>query len=771
MATAKYELLRKMAYKSSDLLVEIDRFENGQNLIRLAFQDRVLDSYHFYGLIQNITGMNERLPVDTKFKYQGDATLEILNERVPGQAVPAKFSDLLNDWLVGAKVIIYQYFEGMAYSDLDDDTIMYAGWINGTRLEYDTQIIHLTVSPYKHYPNLPILRMHEIDYDNPEEGKDDTIMPIIWGENYFNNRPKNAVDDLDDLYGGAFLLPCWCDYDVPSGHYRYLTAGHVGTSTAVSRLYSNTTLEASYWAVHNDNAGGPSWRNILTVEVMDEIADTTKDWSVDCTGLQVSGVSVKDPITSLREILVQILGLNWQGTGWCEIDNTTAQLTFDNLYTWPGAVGLYSAGIEDQEITMEQLFSNFMGQFPFWIYRGRNGKFYFKKWARMPDVDYTERALSFEDDITDIQVEMSNPTGPVVEMNYWPNHGRSEANEIASGGYFARAFINLYVQDSGYTLDEDLDTTETVWDITGSGTFPTTGNLVMVGRETCEVQLPGTPTGSTITVWRRAGNGTEAVEHSTGDKIYILRPDSAAGRNNGVQGGNIESTAQYIEIWEDATHYATLDLTSGGGSNHPKLYRDAVRLIEHIASRGTINPSLQGTFTGTWNPETGFYTLSSTVAFKILMGNSDNLVKVLGWWGDTDLATSQIGNKPARRRESQLTYDYAVRRRLDTIRFNADYITGSGIPYWVGGMWGGDLTPIEACAYRFDIGHRAMRRVRFRAPLHFVNLTIGKIFSFASDIDEHIKVHGESWTNLNWRVIETWRATPTLLGFIAEEAT
>jgi hypothetical protein len=634
--------------------------------------------------------------------------------QTPAEPMP-KISDLLAESLVGAQVTIRQFYEGCTWTDVDNE-YAFTGWIKSEQTKYDESEIVLTVSPQKAYTLIPPYKMHQDDYDTMDKEGEGIVMPVILGELINDGKEShNSLVEMDAAYGGALLLDTkYIRYDAPD---FYLLVSML-QSKDVPDLYKDNVAQA---------------------------ADS-------------------------REILSQVWGMRWYGSGWFELDNTSALLNFDD-YLW--SAGLKCDGLIKSQMTMTQYFTKMMGQFPFHVYRGRDGKIYFKKWERKPAVDYTEKKLSYEDEIFDIKISYSNPKGPGISMKFWPNLGRSMADAVAPGGYFQRAFVEMNVQDSGHNLDEDLTDSELEWTLTGSGTFPITGDLIMVGREICEVRLPAAPSGSVVTVWRRGGNGTDAVEHSDGDVIYILRTDSSNGRCRHDQMGNIASPCEKIEIWEDAAHTAVVQLSNFGYSNHAKLFYDAQRLANALADCCTSHASLTGTYACLWDAETNFFKLYTTdsTEFKILQDQSDNLTKVLGWWVDTGMATEHWGDRPARKRECQLTYDYAMHRNNRVQEIVADLIVGTGLTYESGGSFGGDLTPQVARDYRYDISHRPMKQVSLSAPNRFYNLLIGKTFEFDTDINDYLKVHGQNFTDLNWRVINARRVDMNTLRFVVEEAT
>lgn len=770
MSTSRFTLLRKSANREPDFLIDIDRYENGQDVIRLASKYRTVvdgaSSYYYEGLLEAASGMDERLPVDTVYKEQGDCVLTLLNRRICTQEIDEKFSDLLNAGLSGAKVVIRQFYDGCDWADVEDE-IIYTGWVITEQTVYDENGISLTISPYyKKHSSLPPYRMVQEEYSTMDPEGENLLMPLIIGKlHYEGKKAHNGADDMDTLYGGAVLLSSHYIYkSLPD--YRLLVAGHQSFNDF--NLYKDLTKFANP-QYYNDDAGGPNWRIITTLEVDIADWDADADWSCDTLGIYDSGGVNRDPVRMLRAVLKSYYGMSWADSDQSEIDNTSALLTFQN-HLWTGDLCL--DGRVDSETPPEQYFTKFMGQIPLWIYRGRNGKFFFKKWERRPTVDYTDCALSFEDHVLKDGFEAfySSPKGPNITMPFWPNLGRDLADDVCRDGYFQRAFVQCTIQDSGYALDEDLTDSELEWNITGSGTQPVNNDLVLVGREICEVRLPSTPTGATVTVWRRGGNGTDAVEHSTGDRIYIIRTNSSNGRNLHDQMGDIESPCKALEIYEDATYNDVIEISP---ENHAEFYKDAERLADNIASQlNNALTNLQGTYACEWDPLTNLYHIYTTDSkeFKVKIDQSDNLAKVIGFWVETSMGTSHYGDQPARKRECQAAYDLATFRNHAGWETKADWIVGDGLDTETGGVFGGDLTPIVARDYRFDIAHRPMRRVKFRTTDRFINLTLGKIFEFDTDINDYLLAHGTQWTDLNWRVINIRHIDIDELEFIAEEA-
>jgi hypothetical protein len=730
MSTDRFDLLRKSSYKSSDLLIDIDRFDNGQDIIRISSRYREVGSYYYEGLLLNVSGMDERLPIDCQFKLQGDALMTFANSRLmcqtPAEPMP-KISDLLAEGLMGAKVTIRQFYEGCIWTDVDDE-YAFTGWIKSEQIQYDENELVLTVSPVgKKLSRIPPYRMHEDDYSTMDTEGEGLIMPIVLGLLTNTNKlSHDGVTDMDAVYGGAYLLSN--KYILKSlPDYRLLVAGHVCYINF--NLYKELTKYASP-TYHLDDAGGPDWRQITTLELDTAIWDATKDWSCDTEGIHNS---LRDPIQHVKQVLTHFYGMRGLDDDISEIDYTTSQIDFSNYLL---STALACDALIKTELSVAQFFTKMMGQFPFHIYRGRDGKIYFKKWERKPAVDYTEK----------------------------------KPNDVCQGGYFQRAFIQCTIQDSGYTLDEDLTDSELDWTITGSGIMPVNNDLVLVGREICEVKLPNTPTGSVVTVWRRGGNGTDAVEHSDGDAIYLLRTDSNNGRRAHDQMGVMTAASKTIEIYEDAVHHAAVTISPEDVASY---YKDAERLADNVAEQCNADADLDGVYACEWNPETNFYRLYTTnsVEFMIKQNLSDGLVKVLGWWADTGMAEEHFGDLPARKRECQAAYDTVMYRDNSGWELRADWVVGSGLTANPGGDFEGDLTPIVTRDYRFDISHRPMKRVKFSAPNRFYNLLIGKIFEFDTDINDYLKVHGQNFTELNWRVINARRVDMNTLRFIAEEAT
>lgn len=73
------------------------------------------------------------------------------------------------------------------------------------------------------------------------------------------------------------------------------------------------------------------------------------------------------------------------------------------------------------------------------------------------------------------------------------------------------------------TISEDLDVSETAWDVASSSLF-VAGQIVRVGNELSTVSSAGT---SLINVVARGENGSTAATHSSGATVYIWQPMEA----------------------------------------------------------------------------------------------------------------------------------------------------------------------------------------------------------------------------------------------------
>lgn len=72
----------------------------------------------------------------------------------------------------------------------------------------------------------------------------------------------------------------------------------------------------------------------------------------------------------------------------------------------------------------------------------------------------------------------------------------------------------------GSTLSEDLDTSETGWDVASITNF-SAGKIVKVDNE---IGIVASATGSTVTVLTRPQNGSTAASHLSGATVYIWEP-------------------------------------------------------------------------------------------------------------------------------------------------------------------------------------------------------------------------------------------------------
>jgi hypothetical protein len=819
MSTDRFDLLRKSSYKSSDLLIDIDRFDNGQDIIRISSKYREVGSYYYEGLLLNVSGMDERLPIDCQFKLQGDALMTFANSRLmcqtPAEPMP-RLSDLLGDWLGGAKVTIRQYFEGCTWADVENEEA-FVGWIKNPQTVYDENEIQLVASPTKKYPDLPPHVLNRRDYGSMDADSGEMVMQIAIGDlTYDGKHPYSATGDMTAPYAGAVLLAKntllypgtsythYAPADLPRPGetipFRMMKAqawlkkvlddvwllASALPSYNIDDVYSDGThrTENTVWFEEQNDGGGPDWRTLTLAKILGVYWDPTKEWTCNIQGMKDSDAPhllTRDPIQVVFQILHQVYGMTWSDSTWNELDLTSASLWLTN---WLAGENLYCDGLLDRKQSLERFLSDMMMQFPFWIYRGRNGKFFAQKWERKPDVDYTDTEVSFKNHIfrEGFSVGYRQPKGPAIDMLYWPHHGRDISSSLPiplEQGYFTRAYITLEVERSGYVLGADYNDTVLTFAITGSGHHPLNGDLIMIGREVMEVRLPISGTGN-ITVRIRGGNGTKAAAHLDDDSIYILHPASAVGDVNhdqlGVEPLVAGQTCRKIIIWEDALHTATINIGDAGGNSDIDLHRDKTWGMSELQDSINMNGNIYGTYVCEWDPLVNFVTIrtSDSKSFKIQLVANDWMVKVMGWWADTGMGTSHTGTQPARFREAQLTYDYAVQRTCNVRKLRASMITGAHLNRTLLADYGDaicDLTPMVARDKQFDTNHRPMRQVKFNAPDQFVDLAIGKIFAFADDINDHLKREGNEWTDLNWIVAKTRRLDMHNLEIIAEEAT
>ena len=72
------------------------------------------------------------------------------------------------------------------------------------------------------------------------------------------------------------------------------------------------------------------------------------------------------------------------------------------------------------------------------------------------------------------------------------------------------------------TLSEDLDTSEVAFDL-ASASLIHEGHILRIGNEIC---IASSKASNTVTVLKRADNGSTAATHTTGDTVYVWQPMS-----------------------------------------------------------------------------------------------------------------------------------------------------------------------------------------------------------------------------------------------------
>ena len=248
MATATYTKYRKRKYKEPGLLVSIEL--DPDNIVYLSDQYRTVTN-EYEGLLKGISGLHERLPIGGRFQKRGDARLKIYNKKLNFQAdATSRFSDLLADYgLIGAKVIIKQWFNGCALTDCET---IYQGWVK-LPVKYNEQMVDLIVSPLREENLIAPDVLSVSDYSNLDASLQGSAFPVIYGQVTHYSTDGDSLDLTVD--GGAICLSTEIDN---SNHY-WLVAGH--KISAVDHVYDETTDQIGSTNVTTSGvAGGPAWR-------------------------------------------------------------------------------------------------------------------------------------------------------------------------------------------------------------------------------------------------------------------------------------------------------------------------------------------------------------------------------------------------------------------------------------------------------------------------------------------------------------------------------
>jgi hypothetical protein len=790
MATAAYTRQRKWRYKKAALLVEI--IVNPDVSLYLSDDYRTVTN-EYEGLLETVSGMSEYLPVDGKFRHRGSATLKIANKKLsiqhPGYIGVAeqfyKFSDYLATHnLIGCKVIIKQYFDDLALTDCET---VFTGWITHP-IKYDEQYIYLIAESHRQTSLIPSDLISADEYSDLGEKTATLPFPLVYGK-IDNTLTAGDTGDLTD-YGGALTI----DTEIDDANHYWLGGGHRcndivkvcahGGSDPPGTPPTDKTSAITKYIGAGNQGGGPAWRDICYFEPSNWTVSGGED-TMDIHGMESygdllddpgSGTLLENPCSCFEETVRTFLGWTDDDIGSSFSDTSDC----DSLKCW---------GVINRQNTYENLAAFWMSQFPIWFYHGRDGKLEYKKWNPNPSVDYTERMLSYDDDIKLLNISTNKTAYNSIYLNFWRNLGidcegvigvsswwqrekggpyyEQTVTGAGKGNWFSSAFIKLRVQYSGKLLDGALNTTDKTFDIDTGGIDPQVAvaphDLIMIDREIMECS---SYSAGSLTVYNRGILGTTATSHADDTAIYYLRLGSDDGGGYPIGRGRIDlfTNSNTIYIDEGGGVASAVDIATRVHSwNDPNRWAD-----DELALKITNDVTLAGTYEGSWDAETGKFTLSADTTFKIDVSECDELATVLGFTEDTAIATSCTSDSIAYTREWQAAYAYACHGVNNSYAINADFIRGNSLDY--GAPADRCDTAVELLHYLFDYYHRPRKRVEFESSLVLADLELGQIVEFNTDIDNHLKCHGASWSSLKWRVIEIHRPTMYSLKFLVEEA-
>lgn len=780
MATAIYTKYRKRRYKQAALLVDITI--NPDTIIYLSDAYRTVTN-KYEGLLADVSGTDEHLPIDGRFRRRGNAKLKIVNDKLNYQAAQgAKFSDVPADYdLEGATVEIWQWFNGCAYTDCEP------AYPKGTiiKMHYDENYVYLTVAPQIYDLEFPevLTRTEYADLYTTAQG---VVFPIIYGK-VDNETTSGKTTDLTD-YGGAIRLQYCIKHDPPGNEHNWLIAGH--RCDDIREVYDDTTgKDPNYeeFSGSGNVCGGPSWRDICyvrvdTVEhgwgvVPDE--DTCDVWGMESYGDLASGLAagtlILSPVHCIEETLRLFAGKYDDDFG----------TTFNTVDT----TDLTCRGMLTDRYKTSDLLTLFMKNFPIWFYHNRGGQLEYKRWTFNPAVDYTERDFSYDEDIKILGIELTTEIYNSVSLSYWRNHGQDiesakgahwrrkrrkpdwgaksilQKGSVGGGDFFTDTFVNIYKQYSGKRLAEAIaDTSDTAWLVDTGGMDPDVSGsykpLWMIDREIFEIYQYNDGTGL-ASAYRRGACGTTASTHADNTPIYYLRTSSDDG--SGVRDGHAwEDDADHIRIEEDDADDSTVQVPTGGAHIYADPERHAAALEDFL----NADVTLSGTYTVNWEPEDNTFTISCDEAFEIISGSpSDDLPTVLGFTEDTGSGTSHTSDSPSYWREACAAYSLARYGTARSLELSCDLIRGDSMD-----LNEADATAIKTRNYWFDRYYRPRKRVRFQSSLVLADVELANIVEFNTDIDDHLKCHGASWSGLKWRVISIRRPSMYTLEFLVEEA-
>lgn len=772
--TDAYDRAVSYRYNFPGILLTI--FLDGQTAVRISDKTRDdLGGYYWLGLVVNVSGMDQELPLDTKYKRRGDAQVKVLNSKLLFQPGPNdRFSDLMKDFgLLGAKVKIELYFQGLAYADCEErfyGTIM-------PPIKYDANYLSFTVRQQEDELKVPPYQVQSGFFPDMDVGSDGKPMILIVGE--MKNEGVSGRGFNLDQKGGALSMNTDLKTETSPDRANLLIAGH--KCEDVTQVWNLGYVAQSPNYDVNNNTGpsgsGYPWLDICYIS-KNNAYDPAVGNTADVEGLMAygdcfdpfpsAGTCILEPITQIE----QILRLFYGKTDDDLVEAGPWGSGFDySLY----ADGYRSSGVFDRPLSIESIFSRYMKQFPFLIYKDRHGKYTTRNYESFPEQHLTT-PLSFDDDVEVVKLEFSPKAYNSVVLNYWKNHGNSieprPETPPTYGPFMGSTFIKCSPQFSQKTLNGAINDSQTTFTITTAGIDPQATpdkfELMLVDKELMEIHTYNDGTGSTE-VWRRGACATDPIPHADGTKIYYLRTSSSDGV--GFDDQHAESyrglaDRNTICVYETGPACEEVDITYGCIS-----FSDPIRLAEHIATRLTASP-LAGTYAGIWDPITNRMTFTSTVPFRIYKDGSgcnsytsDFLATIIGFVDPSaSTALSHTSDTRCWQREAQAAYAYAKWRINDSLVVQGDLIRGSGFA-----VSDYPFTAVAGRNYRFDRNWRYRKRVRFESGLRLSGILLANTFKFESDIDDYLKVAGESWGDVLWRIIKINQPKWNRLRFLAEE--
>lgn len=762
--TSTFDQLSERRYNKPDLLFDIifdGEYVSGQSgnaiigRISERFHD-LGDPYRYEPLVISATGFDEYYPHEHKWKPRGQVRVEILNEKITAQDnAEARISDLLADYgFIGAEVIIRQFFEGCTWADVEGE-IIFQGSISN--YSYDATKLTLTISPHKDNCKLPPYRIHKGQFIDSNEGSRGKVMPIIVGE-LINYDIGGGGLDMDAV-GGALSLTRDIRYESGFPRSTLLVACHECFSVG----YYWDQNYATQAGINFNNGKGPGtsgydWMQIcyITSGVYDcQVGDTCdvqglKDWN--------EATLLTCPTRQIGKILHSFAGKN-----------------SEHFYQFYKDSDYQGNGIFDNQITIPQLLSRYMKNFPMLpMYHDRRGRYTCKELDYFPSTEYP-RHLSKDHDIKIKKIEFSAEASNSVALLYWKNlanrHNNRRGQPDLFGPWFQKTWITCIPQDIRKVLTADMSvgTTLSIWITPTGGIDPEPFDLMMIDNEIMEVK---TYSVGNVHVWDRGGCGTTARPHALGAPVYILRTHSCNGICYPDQhGGSYRSDDDALCVAEQIGNIEEISISPLATD----IISNPDRLGSEIQAKLNASVILAGTYSVSWDPERNRFTFIETTGsypFKVFAdGNglsgkaSDYLATVIGWLSDSPTyATTQRASAPAQQREFQAAYAYARYRIGGETTIEADLIRGVGFAH--------DEECPDAIAsrnYHFDMNWRKKAQITFESNLRCLDLTNAMIFEFDPDLDEYTKIGGRSWEDIQWRVIKIRRPKAHRLEFIAEE--